>query len=166
MFKVYGVSAEKKSQNDHEIIEDRSMTVRTLVQEDPLEDEFFEEDTRSAITEEVDHDTDIGQIAVDVLDFSDRIVIVAPIAGVDPSDVNIGLSRNILTLSGSRSEPKLYKDAKRMLVEECFYGNFSRSIILPENLGFDEIEATVEHNVITIRIPKLTLISKSITVKK
>ena len=85
---------------------------------------------------------------------------------MDPSDIDIGLARNILTLSGSRHESALYKDAKRLLVEECFYGTFSRSIILPENLGFDKINATVEHNVVTIRIPKLTLLSKSVKITK
>lgn len=113
---------------------------------------------------ERDHETDIGQIAVDILDLSDVIVIVAPVAGVDPSEVDIGLSRNILTISGNRRENPIYMEARRMLVEECFYGAFSRSIILPENLAFDKISASVEHNVITILIPKLTLISKSIKI--
>ncbi len=113
---------------------------------------------------ERDHETDIGQIAVDILDLSDAIVIVAPVAGVDPSEVDIGLSRNILTISGNRRENPIYMEVRRMLVEECFYGAFSRSIILPENLAFDKISASVEHNVITILIPKLTLISKSIKI--
>ena len=113
---------------------------------------------------ERDHETDIGQIAVDILDLSDAIVIVAPVAGVDPSEVDIGLSRNILTISGNRRENPIYMEARRMLVEECFYGAFSRSIILPENLAIDKISASVEHNVITILIPKLTLISKSIKI--
>ena len=113
---------------------------------------------------ERDHETDIGQIAVDILDLSDAIVMVAPVAGVDPSEVDIGLSRNILTISGNRRENPIYMEARRMLVEECFYGAFSRSIILPENLAFDKISASVEHNVITILIPKLTLISKSIKI--
>ena len=111
-----------------------------------------------------DHDTDIGQIAVDILDTPSAIIIVAPVAGVDPTEVDIGLSRNILTLSGHRHEAPIYLEAKRLLVEECFYGAFSRSIILPENLGFDKIRATIEHNVIMIEIPKLTLISKSIKI--
>jgi HSP20 family protein len=111
-----------------------------------------------------DHDTDIGQIAVDILDTATAIIIVAPVAGVDPTEVDIGLSRNILTISGHRHEAPIYLDAKRLLVEECFYGAFSRSIILPENLGFDRIRATIEHNVIMIEIPKLTLISKSIKI--
>ena len=111
-----------------------------------------------------DHETDIGQIALDILDLPASIIIVAPIAGVDPSDIDIGLSRNILTISWNRMQAPIYLDAKRMLVEECFYGAFSRSVILPENLGFDKIKATIEHNVIMIEIPKLTLISKSIKI--
>lgn len=111
-----------------------------------------------------DHDTDIGQIAVDILDTPNSIIVVAPVAWVDPSEVDIALSRNILTLSGHRHEPPIYIDARRLLVGECFYGAFSRSIILPENLGFDRIRATIEHNVIMIEIPKLTLISKSIKI--
>ncbi len=118
------------------------------------------------IRDDHDHETDVGQIAVDIFDTPSSIVVVAPIAGVDPSDIDIALSRNILTLSGNRLQAPIYLDAKRMLVEECFYGNFSRSIILPENLGFDQIKATVDHHVIMIHIPKLTLISKSIRVGK
>jgi len=113
-----------------------------------------------------DHDVDLGQIAVDVLDLADEIIIVAPIAWVDPSDIDIALSRNILTLSWERKTPSIYMDAKRMLVEECFFGAFSRSIILPENLAFNKIRATVEENVIMVHIPKLSFFSKTIKVEK
>ena len=118
------------------------------------------------IHNEHDHDTDTGQIAVDILDCPNSIIIIAPVAWVDPTEIDIGLSRNILTLSGNRKESPIYLEAKRMLVEECFYGAFSRSIILPENLAFDKIRATIEHNVLTVEIPKLTLISKSIKIDK
>lgn len=155
MFKIYGVTDTKKhdtethhTHNSHE------------------KDEHHEKHVDVEIKDEWDHETDIGQIAVDILDTTSSIIIVAPIAGVDPADIDIGLSRNILTISGNRKESPIYLDARRMLVEECFYGAFSRSIILPENLWFDEIRATVEHNVIMITIPKLTLISKSIKVGK
>lgn len=149
MFKVFWVSNENESRE--------RMEVRTI---ETSQAEAIEVEMDA----ERDHETDIGQIAVDILDLSDAIVIVAPVAGVDPSEVDIGLSRNILTISGNRRENPIYMEARRMLVEECFYGAFSRSIILPENLAFDKISASVEHNVITILIPKLTLISKSIKI--
>ena len=149
MFKVFWVSNENES--------GERMEVRTI---ETSQAEAIEVEMNA----ERDHETDIGQIAVDILDLSDAIVIVAPVAGVDPSEVDIGLSRNILTISGNRRENPIYMEVRRMLVEECFYGAFSRSIILPENLAFDKISASVEHNVITILIPKLTLISKSIKI--
>ena len=149
MFKVFWVSNENES--------GERMEVRTI---ETSQAEAIEVEMDA----ERDHETDIGQIAVDILDLSDAIVIVAPVAGVDPSEVDIGLSRNILTISGNRRENPIYMEVRRMLVEECFYGAFSRSIILPENLAFDKISASVEHNVITILIPKLTLISKSIKI--
>lgn len=161
MFKIYGVTdaqnTAKLPHTDHE-------------NHDHHTNEHTEHNSTHSIDVDIhdsaDHETDIGQIAVDILDTTNSIIIVAPIAWVDPADVDIGLSRNILTISGNRKELPIYLDSRRMLVEECFYGAFSRSIILPENLGFDEIRATVEHNVILITIPKLTLISKTIKVGK
>ncbi len=153
MFKVYGVTDTNKNiHKSHDAQHESSHHHET-----PIDVE---------IRDWLDHETDIGQIAVDILDTASSIIIVAPVAWVDPTDIDIGLSRNILTISGNRKESPIYLDARRMLVEECFYGAFSRSIILPENLWFDEIRATVEHNVIMITIPKLTLISKTIKVEK
>ena len=157
MFKVYGVTDTDKTakKSSHDTHSNHTDTGSHATHDIDVE-----------IHHDADHETDIGQIAVDILDTLSSIIIVAPVAGVDPADIDIGLSRNILTISGNRKESPIYLDARRMLVEECFYGAFSRSIILPENLGFDEIRATVEHNVIMITIPKLTLISKSIKVDK
>jgi HSP20 family molecular chaperone IbpA len=161
MFKIYGVTEDKKTpQKSTHDTHHGSHTSHT-------DNHTLTHTSHSidvAIHDEHDSETDIWQIAVDILDTSSSIIIVAPIAGVDPADIDIWLSRNILTLSGNRRESPIYLDARRMLVEECFYGAFSRSIILPENLGFDEIRATVEHNVIIVTIPKLTLISKSIKI--
>ncbi|MBC7503943.1 Hsp20/alpha crystallin family protein [Candidatus Gracilibacteria bacterium] len=156
MFKIYGVTDTDKS----------NKTIYPSHNTHPVSEHHNSQDIDVDIHDNHDHETDIGQIAVDILDTPSSIIIVAPIAGVDPADIDIGLSRNILTVSGNRKESPIYLDSRRMLVEECFYGAFSRSIILPENLGFDEIKATVEHNVIMITIPKLTLISKSIKVDR
>lgn len=118
------------------------------------------------IREERDHEADVGQIAVDVLDLAEELIIVAPVAGVDPALIDIALSRNILTISGERKHAPIYLDAKRMLVEECYYGHFSRSIILPENLAFNKIKATVEYNTIMIHVPKISFFSKTIKIEE
>jgi HSP20 family protein len=163
MFKVFWVgNDDKNSRANHDTLSHDSHHANTHHDHEEVhhESQAIEVDMRDTH----DHDTDIGQIAVDILDTPSNIIIVAPVAGVDPAEVDIWLSRNILTISGHRHEAPIYLEAKRLLVEECFYGAFSRSIILPENLGFDKIRATIEHNVIMIEIPKLTLISKSIKI--
>jgi len=160
MFKIYGVTDPK----NHDTEEHHEHTTSHNKHAHHEHNDHTDHHVDVEIRDDADHETDIGQIAVDILDTANSIIIVAPVAGVDPADIDIGLSRNILTLSWNRKESPIYLDARRMLVEECFYGAFSRSIILPENLWFDEIRATVEHNVIMITIPKLTLISKTIKV--
>ena len=136
---------------------------------DPIQEELeekYEEVEEMSEQTHHEHDVDLGQVAVDVLDLADEIIIVAPIAWVDPSDIDIALSRNILTLSWERKTPGIYMDAKRMLVEECFFWAFSRSIILPENLAFNKIRATVEENIIMVHVPKISFFSKTIKVEK
>ncbi len=155
MTKLFGVSAETEA-------------LDTKHHHEKHEHTTHEDNQHAAVDVEIhdshDHEIDVGQIAVDVLDLADELVIIAPVAGVDPALIDISLSRNILTLSGERKHAPLYLDAKRMLVEECYYGPFSRSIILPENLAFNKIRATVEHNTITIHVPKLTFFSKNIKI--
>lgn len=109
---------------------------------------------------------DVGQVALDILDTEDAIVIVAPLAGIDISDIDISVTRNILTISGERIRPPVYGNAQRILVNECFYGPFSRSIILPENLSFNKVSATMEDNLLSVAVPKLNFPSKTIKINK
>ncbi|MDD2891661.1 MAG: Hsp20/alpha crystallin family protein [Candidatus Gracilibacteria bacterium] len=109
---------------------------------------------------------ELGQVALDILDCPDMIVIIAPIAGMDTENVDISVSRNILTISGERQRPEIYDSADRILVEECFYGPFSRSVILPENLAFNKVSANMENNLLRIEIPKLIFGEKTIKINK
>lgn len=164
MFKVFGVSDnEQKEPTEkmeirpiHQGLEWEKIHIQT--------EESLDEDTEQADSEPIEDDSASGQIAVDILDMEDSIVIVAPIAGVDPNEIDISLSRNILTISWVRNESDHYSKTKKMLVEECFYGAFSRSVILPENLGFDKIYASMQKGVLIITLPKLTLESKSVKI--
>lgn len=109
---------------------------------------------------------ELGQVAVDILDCHDMIIIIAPIAGMDTENVDISVSRNILTISGERRKPDIYNSADRVLVEECFFWAFSRSVILPENLAFNKIRANMENNLLQIEIPKLLFGEKTIKINK
>ena len=111
-------------------------------------------------------DADVGQVALDILDLEAAIVVVAPLAGVGMADIDITVTRNILTISGERVRPDVYGKSGRNLVTECFFGLFSRSVILPENLSFNKVQATMENNLLTVTIPKLAFPSKSIKINK
>lgn len=118
------------------------------------------------VTDEEIVEEDIGQVALDILELDDSIVIVAPLAGVDIDEVEISVSRNILTISWERKQSDIYNESSKILVQECFFGPYSRSIILPENLALNKIRATMENNLLIIEIPKLQFPSKSIKIDK
>lgn len=128
------------------------------------------EENKDTIEVEVSDDEvieeDVGQIALDILELEDSIIVVAPIAWVDIDEVDIAVSRNILTVSWERRQPDIYANSWKILVQECFFWPYSRSIILPENLALNKIRATMENNLLLVEIPKLQFPSKTIKIDK
>ena len=113
-----------------------------------------------------DMEEDVGQVALDVLDLEDSITLIAPLAGMEVAEIDITVSRNILTISGERKRPAVYDEPGRLLVEECFFGPFSRSVVLPENLAFNKIHAQMENNLLIVEVPKLQFPAKTIKINK
>ncbi len=111
-------------------------------------------------------DENVGQIALDILESESLVVIIAPLAWVDISNVDISISKNVLTISWERNRPDIYNSTSKILIEECFFGPYSRSVILPENLDFNKIRAVMENNLLIIEIPKLKLDSFNIKINK
>lgn len=98
------------------------------------------------------HETE-GQLSIDVFENERAVVIMAPIAGVKPENLEIYLSHDLVTIQGKREMPNA--DAcDRYLFKECYWGKFSRSIILPAEIQSDEAEATLKNGLLTIRLPK------------
>ncbi len=159
MFQLFGVGEDKKKHSS-------SHKEESHFHEAKHTDEYMhdEDEIHVNISDEASHNDDIGQIALDILETENDIVIIAPIAWVDMNYIDIAIARNILTISGERNHAPIYLETIRLLVEECFYGKFSRSVILPENLAFNKIKASTEHNALFIQIPKIKLPSKSIKI--
>lgn len=119
----------------------------TNVQEQKKEEQLFEAD------EWLQEDTDYeGQLAVDVYQKEDQIIVQAALAGVKPEHVDVTLNNDTLTIKGKR-ENKHREEAADYFIEECYWGGFSRSIILPVDVKQDEIDATFDNGVITIALP-------------
>lgn len=94
-----------------------------------------------------------GQLAVDVFETPEAMVITAPIAGVKPTDLEIYVSNDLITIRGSR-ENCLEEARGDYLFQECYWGRFSRSIILPTHVVSDEATAVLKNGVLTITLPK------------
>jgi len=94
-----------------------------------------------------------GQLAVDVFQTEDDIVILAPIAGIKIEDVEVLIQEDILTIRGIRSL-NLDIPQKNYYAHECFWGEFSRSVVLPTAVNTAKIEATFKDGILKIQIPK------------
>ena len=95
-----------------------------------------------------------GQLAVDIYSTENDIVVQAPVAGVKKEDLDIVTEKDIVIIKGKRERPEGDK-IKEYFVQECFYGDFQREIILPEETDPSRIDANIEESVLTIKIPKI-----------
>ena len=94
-----------------------------------------------------------GQLAVDVFQDDENITIIAPIAGVKIKDINISISDNILKIEGSRMVNQS-ENTQEFLIQECYWGPFSREIILPGNVDSTKVSAHFKDGILTISIPR------------
>ncbi len=94
-----------------------------------------------------------GQLAVDVIETPENIVIRSAIAGVKETELDIHVNEDMVTIRGERRMDPLPLNAT-VHFEECFWGPFSRSIILPSKVKADEAEASMKNGILLITIPK------------
>ncbi|MBI2410986.1 MAG: Hsp20/alpha crystallin family protein [Candidatus Kerfeldbacteria bacterium] len=95
-----------------------------------------------------------GQLAVDVFQTETEIIITSTVAGVRSADLDIDMNGDMITIRGIRRQrfPELTDD--QYFIRECYWGGFSRSIILPMDIQHDRVEAMLENGLLTIRLPK------------
>jgi HSP20 family protein len=94
-----------------------------------------------------------GQLSVDVFQKGDAIVVKSTIAGVEPEDLEIFLNRDMLTIKGKREHAESVTHGE-YFVRECYWGKFSRTIILPSDVKSEDAKATLKDGVLTIVMPK------------
>lgn len=104
-----------------------------------------------------------GQLSVDVYQTPSNLIVVSTIAGVRPEDIDISLNNDMLTIRGKREMRRTVSDDD-YLYKECYWGNFSRSIILPVEIKPEQIQASLESGVLTVVLPKAKT-AKQISIK-
>lgn len=126
--------------------------------EEIAEDEEYED------IQEVEEN--LWQIALDILDVWNELVILAPVAWIELKDIDLSFFNQVLTISGVRRKPEFYWEEAIIKNKECYWWKFSRKIILPENLNFEAISAGMENNMLIIKIPKLHFSSHNIKIDR
>lgn len=101
-----------------------------------------------------DEDAFEGQLALDVYQTKSHIVILAPIAGVKIEDMEVEVTDDVLTIKGHRKLENTVEE-ENYFTQECFWGDFSRSIVLPASVDTNKISADFKDGVLKIEIPKI-----------
>lgn len=105
-----------------------------------------------------------GQLAVDVYQTEKDIVIKSTIAGVKPEELDISINNDMVTIRGKRDKEAVPADGEYFF-KECYWGGFSRSIILPTEIKVDKVQASLKNGILTIILPKIIKVSKVKVVK-
>lgn len=93
-----------------------------------------------------------GRLAIDVFRDRDTLVIRTPLAGVDVNDLDIAVDGDLLTIRGTRkgASPSHEED---WFYRECYWGTFSRSVILPLDVHAERVQASLSQGILEVRLP-------------
>lgn len=116
--------------------------------ESNVQDHYF----TPALTEEMDLREE-AQLLIDISQDDDNLYITSPLAGVNPNEIDINIEKDVLTIRGQRGHDH-EKKTKEYLYQECYWGQFSRSVILPVPVIESKVEASFKDGVLTITMPK------------
>ena len=95
-----------------------------------------------------------GQLTIDVYQTPTEIVVESALAGVGADDVEINVANDSVTIRGERHrESRIHNED--YLYQECYWGRFSRSVILPQEIDPDEAHATFKNGILTVHMPKV-----------
>ena len=110
--------------------------------------------TSHAVTAQVPDDQGAAQLTVDVYQTDSDIIIRALVAGVKPDELDVAITRDMVTISGKRVEQKEVDD-DGYVYRELYWGSFARTIVLPAEIDVDMCEASEKHGLLTLTLPKI-----------
>ncbi|HEY5267596.1 MAG TPA: Hsp20/alpha crystallin family protein [Candidatus Saccharimonadales bacterium] len=149
--------------SDDLLMDDDELTAAFLGDDD-LNQSQVNPNGSAVVTEEWEEEDETivpGQLAIDVFETKEKLVVKARTAGVNKNDLDISIADNSLTIRGTLSAGN-EEDVVNYFVQECYWGEFSRSLALPVPVKEDGIEAVLKDGVLTVSFVKV----KQETVKK
>ncbi len=96
-----------------------------------------------------------GQLTVDVYETNSDFVVLSTVAGVIAKDIELMIDKDMLVIKGCRTNPGV-EDNKNYFYQECYWGPFSRKVILPDNVSVSDVQAEFDKGLLVVRFPKNT----------
>lgn len=106
------------------------------------------------LNKELEDEKETGILTLDIFQKDGEIVIKSAIAGITGKDLDIAITNDSVTIKGTRKEEEEEK-GRNYFYKELSWGEFSRKVILPEEINADEAKATLKNGILTITLPKL-----------
>jgi len=129
------------------------------------EEESFEEETQSEKKVQtnswMEEENDEAELAVDVYQTPTDIVLQTMVAGVKNEDLDITIGRDMVTIKGKREEEQSIDD-DNYFTKELYWGKFSRTILLPQEVEPEQVEAVEKHGLLTVKIRKVDKEKKNV----
>lgn len=107
----------------------------------------------STFAEQGESDGAEGQLTIDVYQTEEDIVIKSTIAGVKPEDLDVTINNDMVTVKGERKNEEIVENGN-YYYQECYWGSFSRSVLLPVDVIPEKADASLKNGILTIRLPK------------
>lgn len=123
----------------------------------PITRDFEDEEEQLEVEEKSDwinNAPEEGELTVDVYQNPNEIIIKSMVAGVKPEDLDVSITRDMVTIKGKRETERTVADDD-YFHRELYWGSFSRNIVLPQEIDVDGAEAIEKHGLLILRLPKL-----------
>lgn len=145
----------RRNRDDDLLLEEDELTAAFLGDEAPVTNQPVPEAASPTVEDEWDEEDSVpGQLAVDVYETREKLVVKARTAGVNKNDLDVSISDNQLTVRGTLSSGS-EEGVENYFLQECYWGEFSRTIALPIPVKEEEIEAVLKDGVLTISFSKV-----------
>jgi len=134
-----------------------SKTSITISSEDKIDSIDFMPQLSGSVYDWQEHETE-GQLAIDVAQTNEELIIIATTAGTPPDKIGLHLHNDLLTIRGERYSP--IPDNTQTMYEETYWGKFSRTIILPSEVKHEFVNAEYKNGILKIVLPKRSVDSQ------
>src|SRR6185369_16106278 len=130
------------------------MGTQTVTEDEDMETEEVEETNQAPAGSSEDWLSEYeGQLTIDMFQTKDNVIIKSTIAGVKPEDIDVTIANDMVTIRGERKRD-FDASSEDYFYQECYWGSFSRSVVLPVDVDIENVSADLRYGILTVILPK------------